>query len=95
MSENTINKCIHILGYKGRVVGHGFRATASTILNESGLFNPDAIEAQLAHKEQNEVRAAYHRAKYLTERRKIMQWWADFLDATHKGADVVAIKRKA
>lgn len=94
MSENTINKCIHILGYKGRVVGHGFRATASTILNDSGLFNPDAIEAQLAHKEQNEVRAAYNRAKYLPERRKVIQWWADFLDAAHKGADVVPLKRK-
>ncbi|MBI2801226.1 MAG: hypothetical protein HYX63_13275 [Gammaproteobacteria bacterium] len=50
------------------MVGHGFRATASTVLNESGLFSPDIIERQLAHKEQNEIRAAYHRAEYLADR---------------------------
>lgn len=85
MSENTINKAIALLGYKGRVVGHGFRATASTIINESGEFTGDIVERQLAHKEQNEVRAAYHHAQYLPERRRMMQWWADFLDAEWRG----------
>ena len=95
MSQNTINKAIANLGYKGRVVGHGFRATASTILNESGLFSPDIIERQLAHKEQNEIRAAYHRAEYLAERAKMMQWWADFLDTKQRGGEVIALRRGA
>lgn len=81
MSENTINKAIALLGYKGRVVGHGFRATASTILNESLQFHPDVIERQLAHKDRNEIRAIYDRAEHLEERRRLMQWWADRLDA--------------
>lgn len=81
MSENTINKAIALLGYKGRVVGHGFRATASTILNESRKFHPDAIERQLAHKDRNEIRAIYDRAEHLEERRRVMQWWADRLEA--------------
>jgi integrase len=81
MSENTINKAIALIGYKGRVVGHGFRATASTILNESREFHPDAIERQLAHKDRNEIRAIYDRAEHLDERRRLMQWWADKLDA--------------
>jgi len=81
MSENTVNKILGEMGYKDRLVAHGFRALASTILNESNLFNKDAIERQLAHMERNQVRAAYNRAEYLDERRKMMQWWADYLDA--------------
>ncbi len=81
MSENTVNKAIALLGYKGRVVGHGFRATASTILNESRQFHPDAIERQLAHKDRNEIRAIYDRAEHLEERKRLMQWWADKLNA--------------
>ncbi|MDF1815000.1 MAG: tyrosine-type recombinase/integrase [Verrucomicrobiales bacterium] len=80
MSENTINNMIHRMGYKGRIVGHGFRSMFSTILNENG-FNRDAIERQLAHMERNKVRAAYNRAEYLPERREMMQWWADFIDS--------------
>ena len=91
MSENTVNKAIAMLGYKGRVVGHGFRATFSTIANESGHFSPDVIERQLAHKERNDVRAAYHRAEYLSDRRKMMQWWADFLDDMRSGAEVIPL----
>lgn len=85
-SEATVNKAIAILGYKGRVVGHGFRATFSSIANESGKFSPDIIERQLAHKERNEVRAAYHRSEYLPQRRKLMQWWADFLDSAQENS---------
>lgn len=96
MSENTVNKAIAMLGYKGRVVGHGFRATFSTIANESGHFSPDVIERQLAHKERNEVRAAYHRAEYMSERHKMMQWWADYLDEMRNNAEVIPIhSRKA
>jgi integrase len=67
------------MGYHSRTTGHGFRSTASTILNEHG-FQPDVIERQLAHCERDKVRAAYNHAQYLPERRKMMQWWADYLD---------------
>ena len=78
MSENTINTLIRRMGYQGRVVGHGFRALFSTMLNEAG-FNPDAIERQLAHQERNVVRAAYNRSEYWVDRKEMMQWWSDFL----------------
>jgi len=78
MSENTINAALHGMGFKGEVVGHGFRSMFSTYLNQEG-FNPDAIERQLAHREKNEVRAAYNRAEYMAERNKMMQHWADYI----------------
>lgn len=87
MSENTVNDVIGRMGYKGKIVAHGFRALASTILNESNVFNKDAIERQLAHMERNQVRAAYNRAEYLDERRKMMEWWAQYIftiKAIHK-----------
>jgi integrase len=62
------------------MTAHGFRAMASTVLNNSELFSPDVIERQLAHVEQNAVRAAYNHAKYLPQRREMMQWWADWLE---------------
>ena len=73
------------------MTGHGFRTVASTALNESGLFNPDAIARQLAHSERNEVRGAYNRAEYLPERKRIMAWWSDHLEAAGKGADVIPL----
>ena len=79
MSENTVNVVLKRMGYEGKLVGHGFRALASTILNEHG-FRPDVIERQLAHAERNKVRAAYNRAEYLQERHKMMQWWADYIE---------------
>ena len=79
MSENTMLYALYRMGYHSRTTGHGFRSTASTILNENG-FMPDVIERQLAHCERNKVRAAYNHAQYLTERRKMMQWWADYID---------------
>jgi integrase len=79
MSENTMLFALYRMGYHSRTTGHGFRATASTILNEHG-FAPDMIERQLAHCERNKVRAAYNHAQYLPERRKMMQWWADHID---------------
>src|SRR5271166_6388448 len=69
------------LGYtKDEMTSHGFRAAASSILNESDLWNPDAIEAQLAHIEGNAVRRAYARAEFWEERIRMMEWWADCLD---------------
>lgn len=86
MSDNTLRFAVFRMGYDGNTEGkskcvpHGFRATASSILNETG-FNPDAIERQLAHMERNGVRAAYtHHARYLEERHQMLQWWADYLD---------------
>lgn len=79
MSENTMLYALYRMGYHSKATGHGFRSTASTILNEHG-FVPDVIERQLAHSERNSVRAAYNHAQYLPERRKMMQWWADYLD---------------
>jgi integrase len=76
------------------MTGHGFRALASTALNEMG-FRPDVIERQLAHTERNAVRAAYHRSQYLGERRAMMQHWADYLDAQKESAPkVVAFMQK-
>jgi len=88
MSENTILFALYRMGYRGRATGHGFRATASTILNEQG-FKADVIERQLAHKEPNKVRAAYDHSEHLPERRKMMQHWADYLDARRRTADKV------
>lgn len=81
MSDNTINGALRRLGYSGDVhVGHGFRTTASTTLNESGLFHEDWIERQLAHVEGNKVRRAYNAALHLPERTRMMQWYSDWLD---------------
>jgi integrase len=96
MSENTLNIALRSLGYDGdTMTGHGFRAMASSRLNEMG-WNADAIERQLAHAESNEIRAAYsHGAKYLDERKRMMQAWADYLDGLRAGGSVVAIRRHA
>jgi integrase len=80
MSDAAVLAALRSMGYtKERMVPHGFRSMASTLLNENG-FHPDWIERQLAHVEGNGVRAAYNYAEYLPERRKMMQWWADYLD---------------
>ena len=79
MSENTMLYALYRMGYHERATIHGFRATASTILNENG-FRSDVIERQLAHGERNNVRAAYNHAQYLSERTVMMQEWADYID---------------
>jgi integrase len=79
MSENTMLYAMHHMGYKSKSTVHGFRDTASTILNEN-KFRPDVIERQLAHGERNKVRASYNHAQYLPERKEMMQWWADYLE---------------
>lgn len=92
MSENTLSYAMGRMGYQGVATPHGFRALASTTLNEEG-FDPDVIERQLAHAERNKVRAAYHRAEYLDERRKMMQWWGDYLDS-QQGINVRSVNFK-
>lgn len=81
MSENTLNAAFRRMGFtKDEVTAHGLRATASTMLNESGLWNPDAIERGLAHGDSNAVRGIYHRGKHWDERVRMAQWWSDYLD---------------
>ena len=92
MSENTLLYAFYRMGYHRKATVHGIRATASTILNEAG-FAPDVIERQLAHAERNKVRAAYHRAEYLDERRRMMQWWGDYLEALASGTNVIPIRQ--
>lgn len=76
------------------MTGHGFRSVASTILNEQG-YRHDVIERQLAHAEKNQVRAAYNRAEYLPERKKMMRDWADYLDELKAGAAIIPLKGNA
>lgn len=81
ISENTLNVALRTMGYtKNQMTAHGFRAAASTLLNESNCFSPDAIERALAHKERDEIRGAYNRGAYWAERVSMAQWWADYLD---------------
>jgi len=101
MSDNTMRRAMFKLGYDGNTAGkskvtpHGFRATASSILNEAD-FNPDAIERQLSHMERNGVRAAYtHHARYLEKREEMMQWWADYLDELRESGKVIPIRKRA
>jgi len=81
MSNNTILFALYRLGYKGEMTGHGFRGVASTVLYDSGQFEEDWIEMQLAHVQRNKVKGAYNHAKYLKQRTVLMQWWADYVDA--------------
>jgi integrase len=96
MSENTVNIALRSLGYDGdTMTGHGFRAMASSRLNEMG-WDERAIERQLAHAEPNEVKGAYnYAAKYLEERKRMMQAWADYLDGLRAGGHVIAFKSKS
>ena len=82
MSENTINSALRRIGYSGNeMTAHGFRAMASTLLNESGLWSSDAIEKALAHDSSSSVRGTYHRGTHWEERVKMAQWWSDYLDS--------------
>ena len=86
MSENTINAGFRRMGYsKDEMTAHGFRSTASTMLNECGLWHPDAIERALAHGDSNAIRGTYNRGNYWDERVKMAQWWSDYLDGLRGG----------
>jgi integrase len=93
MSENAVLAALRSMGYaKEQMTGHGFRSMASTLLNAMG-WEPDVIEKQLAHSEKNRVRAAYNRHDYLPERTKMMQAWANYLDALREGATVLPFRK--
>jgi len=88
--ENTLNTALRRMGYGAdEMTSHGFRAIASTLLNESGLWHPDAIERALAHGDRDRVRAAYHRGAHWEERVRMAQWWSDHLDQLKAGGMVV------
>jgi|TARA_R110002020_G_scaffold206440_6_gene411812 integrase len=94
MSENTVNQAFHRMGYAtGEVTAHGLRTTASTFLNESHKWSPDAIERSLAHADANSVRAIYNRGRYWDERVAMHQWWSDHLDMLRDGAVILPISR--
>ena len=96
MSENTINAALQRLGFKqDEMTAHGFRSAASLILNESGLWNPDAIERQLAHVEPDAARRAYARADYWDERVRMMAWWAGKCDELRRGGEVIVFPSSA
>lgn len=87
ISENTVNGALRRIGYEGKMTAHGFRSMASTLLNESSKWNPDAIEAALSHRVGTTTRAIYNRGTYWKERVDMMQWWSDWLDELRtKGA---------
>jgi integrase len=93
ISENTVNQALRAMGYDSETVsGHGFRATARTMLHETLNFTPDAIEAQLGHTVPDRLGTAYNRTKHLAERKTMMQQWADYLDGLKAGAKVIPFK---
>lgn len=103
LSENTLNAALRRLGYTGEeMTSHGFRATASTLLNQArdprtkrALWSSDAIERALAHGDADKVRAAYHRGEHWEERVEMVQWWADYLDGLRAGADILKFPGRA
>ena len=88
ISKESVNQVIELLGYKGRLTGHGFRHTMSTILHEKG-YNSAWIETQLAHIDKNAIRGTYNHAQYMDGRREMMQWYADYMDELEGGLDNV------
>ncbi|MEM7934212.1 tyrosine-type recombinase/integrase [Morganella morganii subsp. sibonii] len=88
ISKESVNQVIELLGYKGRLTGHGFRHTMSTILHEKG-YNSAWIETQLAHIDKNAIRGTYNHAQYLDGRREMMQWYADYMDELEGSLDNV------
>jgi integrase len=92
ISDNTINGALRRLGYrKDEMCGHGFRAMASTLLNETGKYKSDWIEMQLSHSEQDSARKPYNRAEYLPHRKKMMKEYSDYLCQLRDGADVIKL----
>jgi integrase len=91
LSENTINQAFRRMGYAvGEVTAHGLRTTASTLLNESGKWSPDAIERSLAHADTDAIRGTYNRGSYWQERVAMHQWWSDYLDVLRDSKPLLA-----
>jgi integrase len=89
LSENTLNAALRRMGFaQDEMTAHGFRASASTLLNESGKWSPNTIERALGHQDEDAVRRAYARGEHWDERTRMGQWWADFLDTLRDGASL-------
>lgn len=96
MCENAINGALRRLGFGSDVMtAHGFRSTASSLLNESGKWSSDAIERALSHADANQVRAAYHRGAHWPERVEMAQWWSDHLEILRDGATIIPLRQLA
>ena len=97
MSEAAVNAALRRMGYdtKTEITGHGFRAMARTILHQELGIKPEVIEHQLAHRVPDALGTAYNRTKFLTERRKMMQQWADYLEKLKAGAEIIPINQSA
>jgi integrase len=94
ISNNALRTALRIMGFDNdTITAHGFRGVASTFLNTLG-YRSEVIEAQLSHKDKNEIRAAYNHADYMEERRVMLQEWANYLDSLKHGADVIPLKQK-
>ena len=94
INENTLNGALRRMGFaQDEMTAHGFRAVASTLLNESGKWSRDAIERALAHQDADAVRRAYARGEYWHERVNMAQWWADYVDTLREGAKVIQLKQ--
>ena len=91
-SSAAVNMALRRMGFRGRIVSHGFRALASTTLNEQG-FDADIIEAALAHVDKNSVRAAYNRAAYLERRKVLMRWWSAHIEGNEKAIAFTSIEK--
>jgi integrase len=90
LSENTVNQALRRMGFSSEIMtAHGFRTTATSLLNEDGQWNPDAIERALSHRERNSVRASYLRSTFWDERVRMAQWWSDKLEALQAGSTVI------
>lgn len=90
MCENALNGALRRMGYgRADMTAHGFRSTASSLLNESGRWSADAIERSLSHADGNHVRAAYHRGAHWSERVEMAQWWSDKLDGLRLDSNVI------
>ena len=95
MSENTVNAALRAMGFSAdEVTGHGFRATARTMLHERLGYSPDVIEAQLAHTVRDSLGRAYNRAEFVAQRREMLQTWADYLDQLRSGKEMLPRKSR-
>ena len=95
MSNNAIQVALRTMGFDNdTITAHGFRGVASTFLNTMG-YRSEVIEAQLAHKDKNQIRSAYNHADYLEERTTMLQEWANYLDNLKQGAEIIPIKKNS
>jgi integrase len=93
MSDNAMSKALRDMGYKGIATPHGFRASFSSMAYEKSGFPSEVIEKSLAHEEKNKIKGAYNRAEYLEQRRQLLQWWGNRLQALEYGAEIVPITK--